>query len=144
MKPKAIRGACFCRESRVNQLTRRLVTAAAVVGVSLVGSAAAAHAATGHVAAIAATPVAPATVPVSCTSVAVWVKLWSSLGLRCYTGSGFRVVDLPGVNREQIIGVHRVCLVSNVRGVRCLRGPAGAVFQPPVQVAEIIIDRLPA
>jgi hypothetical protein len=125
----------------MNQLTRRLITATAVVGVSLAGSAAAAYAATGYAAAITATPGAPATVPVSCSSAAVWVKLWSSLGLRCYTGSGSRGVDLPGVKRGQIIGADRVCLVSNVRSVHCLRGPAGAVFQPPVQVAEIIIDR---
>jgi hypothetical protein len=53
------------------------------------------------------------------------------------------LVNLPGVRREQIVGRHWVCLVSNVRTVHCLRGPASVILNPPVQVVEIALDAAP-
>ena len=82
---------------------------------------------------------APTTGPVACTSASVWLKLQTSLGQRCYSGAGVEAVNDPGVTREQIIGLHEVCLRSNpfAPTIRCATGPATIVISPAVNVVGI-------
>jgi hypothetical protein len=96
---------------------------------------------TGAYAARSTDPVAsvPATRVVSCNSSAVWLALSSSLGMSCYTGNGSRPVNLPGVSRIRVAGVHRVCLV-NGSGFRCIVGPGALIILPPTFVQAISIS----
>ena len=80
----------------------------------------------------------PATSKVPCSSISVWLKLFGSSGENCYTGNGTKLVDLPGVREEQIVGRHEVCLRTS-SGVRCALGP-GTFFFLPVTVTEITIS----
>jgi hypothetical protein len=84
------------------------------------------------------TAVTPATSPVSCASSTAWLRLWGSLGESCYLGNGTVVVYLPGVNREQIIGRHTVCLRS-LSSFVCATGPGTLLHVPPITVREITI-----
>ena len=91
----------------------------------------AAHAAT-------TTEASPATGVVSCLSSNVWLRLWGTLGETCYTGNGIILVNLSGVRREQILGIHTVCL-RTISSVRCARGPRTLTYIPPVAVRAITI-----
>jgi hypothetical protein len=94
-------------------------------------TAGAAHAATG-------TDASPATSIVSCATSTVWLRLWGSLGETCYRGNGLVLVNLPGVYREQIVGLHTVCL-GTVSSLQCATGPGTLLHEPPIAVREITI-----
>jgi hypothetical protein len=83
--------------------------------------------------------VTPATSVVSCSASNVWLRLWGTLGQSCYTGNGTILVNLPGVNREQIIGVHTVCL-RTLSASFCATGPGTFVTRPPGTIRSITIS----
>jgi hypothetical protein len=95
-------------------------------------------ASTGTANAAAGAKVTPATSVVSCAASNVWLRLWGTLGQSCYSGNGTIVVNLPGVIREQIIGVHTVCLRSG-SAIGCVTGPGTLMHEPPVTVRAITI-----
>jgi hypothetical protein len=68
--------------------------------------------------AAATTDASPATRVVSCLSSNVWLRLWGTLGETCHVGNGVILVSLPGIRREQILGLHTVCLESISRRSR--------------------------
>jgi hypothetical protein len=120
-------------------LRRALITLLASCVTVLAGLATggAAHAATGTDVVSPTDAVSPTRV-VPCGSTTVWLRLWGSLGETCYTGNGTIVVNLRGVNREQILGIHTVCL-RTISLVRCARGPRTLTYLPPVAVSAITI-----
>jgi hypothetical protein len=113
------------RRSFVITLLASCVTA--IIGVASAGTA---NAATG-------TRATPANL-VSCVSSNVWLRMWFVLGEDCYAGNGINLVNLTDVTREQIIGVHTVCLLT-ISGTRCATGPKTLTYQPGVSVREIEI-----
>jgi hypothetical protein len=83
----------------------------------------------------------PATSPVLCTSPAVWLRLFTATGERCYTGTGTEIVSLPQVREMQVVGKHDVCLsLMPARTNECVIGPGTLFFVPPayVRTANII------
>jgi hypothetical protein len=99
--------------------------------------------------AIVAAPVANASAPgisswhtsaVQCSSSNVWLRLWGVNGAEyCYTGNGSAYTILIVVSREQINGVHVVCLSSTGINRVCSRGPANINLIPPEEVSIITI-----
>jgi hypothetical protein len=77
--------------------------------------------------------------PVRCTSRLVWVRLQTEFGLRCYTGNGAAVVNLPGVRAGRIIGRYTVCVFTLPAGHLCYTGPATFTFFRPVYVRFLAI-----
>jgi hypothetical protein len=119
----------------MNKTLRRLVTVCVAASLPVLAlSAGASAASTGGRA-----ESAVATVTVPCFSTTVWLRLWGSLGERCFTGNGVELVNLPGVTRGQIIGFHRVCLYGRVPSVTCLTGPRIFRLVPPMWVTQIRI-----
>ena len=59
--------------------------------------------------------------------------------MRCYTGNGTEVVNLPGVSRARINGVHEMCLYTTPATFRCAIGPATVPIVPAVRVLDISI-----
>jgi hypothetical protein len=110
----------------MNRLVRRLAIAGGAVCLVVAGYAGIASA-------------APDTTVARCGT--AWLRLWGSLGERCYTGNGVIGVNLTGVNREQIVGTHTVCLTTaRVPTVRCVIGPRTVVILPPLSVTRVLIS----
>lgn len=81
----------------------------------------------------------PDTVHSSCTS--AWLRLWGTSGEHCYTGNGSLTVNLPGVNRAQVVGKHLACLSTGpARRDLCVNGPGTVLIQPPAEVIKIVIS----
>jgi hypothetical protein len=119
----------------MNRLIRRLATVcvAATVTVLALSAGASAAGTTGQTAS------AVDTISVPCTSPVVWLRLWSSVGERCYAGNGVTLVNLPDVNRGQVIGLHTVCLYTRTLSARCVTGPRAFTIVPPIWVVQIRI-----
>jgi hypothetical protein len=81
----------------------------------------------------------PDTTVTSCASGSHWLKLTGSLGPTCYTGNGNIIVNRPGVDQEQIVGTHTVCLYIGSHQISCKTGPATIKITPPVQVSAVTI-----
>ena len=79
------------------------------------------------------------TLPAPCISTLAWLKLWATVGERCYTGNGSVVVDLAGVRMGQIAGLHTVCLYTAPSARRCISGSATFRFTPPAYVRSVTI-----
>jgi hypothetical protein len=87
-----------------------------------------------------ARPAAPSTVPVSCASARVWLRLATSTGQRCYTGYGRDAARLI-VGREQIVGRRTVCLTTTAPARRlCTTGPRIVSLIPAKHVVSITIS----
>ena len=115
----------------MNRFVTRLTVAGAAASLVVAGFVGTAGAATPN-AATPDTSVAP------CAS--AWLRLWGLLGERCYTGNGVILVNLTGVNREQIVGVHTVCLTTApVTTIRCAIGPRTVTIVPALRVTRIRI-----
>jgi hypothetical protein len=78
--------------------------------------------------------------PVSCSTSNVWLRLWDSAGENCYSGNGYEVVNLPGASKEQIVGVHTVCLYASPSSARCATGPTTISIFAPAHVEQIFIS----
>jgi len=88
----------------------------------------------------AARPAALSTVPVSCASARVWLRLATSTGQRCYTGYGTDTARLI-VGREQIAGRRTVCLTTTAPAGRlCATGPRIVSLTPPKHIVSITIS----
>lgn len=114
-----------------SQYKRRALMLAAIVmaGTAATGPAANAASANG---------VTPGISKAPCSS--AWLRLWGSKGESCYSGNGALVVDLPRVDREQIVGRHAVCLSGSAALVVCTTGPGTFGISPPLLVKEITIS----
>jgi hypothetical protein len=66
--------------------------------------------------------------------------LSSHAGLTCNTGNGSKAVSLPGINRERIIGVHRIRLVTGSLTTRCAAGPGTFISYLPATVIQTSIS----
>jgi hypothetical protein len=78
--------------------------------------------------------------PVLCSTSNAWLRLSDSTGENCYSGNGDEVVNLPGVSKEQIVGVHTVCLYASPSSAGCATGPATISIFPPAHVEQIFIS----
>ena len=120
----------------MNRIRKGLTVACVAVGLSLAAVPTAASAAVNN----ADTKATTNTSSSSCTSSKVWLRLWGSLGEKCYTGNGIEVANLSGVSKEQIIGHHRVCLYTSVSSASCTTGPGTFGRVPPIRVIQIRIS----
>jgi hypothetical protein len=120
----------------MNKLLRWLATVCVAASIAVLALSAGASAAgtTGQ------TGIAVGTRAVPCVLPTVWLRLWGSLGERCYTGNGATLVNLPRVSRGQVIGYHRVCLYARVLSVTCLTGPRTFIIVPPIWITQIRIS----
>jgi len=93
--------------------------------------------------AAAASSATPLTTPdiasAKCTAADVWLKVTGSTGVHCYTGKGSLVVDLPGVDRFQVIGAHSGSIGSSGH-VFVFSGAGTREISPPITVIEITIN----
>jgi hypothetical protein len=88
----------------------------------------------------AARPAALSTVPVSCASARVWLRLTTSTGQHCYTGYGKDIARLV-VSREQIAGRRTVCLTTTAPAGRlCATGPRIVSLIPSKHIVSITIS----
>jgi hypothetical protein len=87
----------------------------------------------------------PDVLSVPCSSGTVWLRLWGpGTTEHCYTGNGFVSTPLLTVTREQIAGVHTVCLSGPGINRACATGPADFYIVPAQEVAFISITTIPA
>jgi hypothetical protein len=86
-----------------------------------------------------ATSLSPDIVSVNCGAADVWLEFLGSTGLHCYTGTGELDVDLPGVVRFQVVGVHSGSIVSTNGEQLNFAGPRTFTFSPPVTLAFIAV-----
>ncbi len=115
----------------MNRILRGAAALAVGAGISLAGASAAS----------AATPAnTSAPIGVVCSSPQAWLRLWSTLGERCFRGNGVALVSIPGVRLEQIVGRHRVCLYSVGPRLTCRTGPAVVTILPAAWVRKISIQ----
>ena len=80
----------------------------------------------------------PAT-PVPCGSSTVWLALYATSGVHCYTGDGTAVVGLS-VHEMQIVGIHTVCLSTGATTVTCYAGSRRVAFSPPLSIRFVNIS----
>jgi hypothetical protein len=77
--------------------------------------------------------------PVPCGSNTVWLELYATTGVHCYTGNGTAVVGLS-VHEMQIVGIHTVCLSSGATTVTCYAGSRTVLFGPPLYIRSVNVS----
>jgi hypothetical protein len=76
---------------------------------------------------------------VHCSASDVWLKIYGSTGEHCYSGTGSLRVDLPGVDRFQVVGSHAGSLSAADGHYFSFVGSGTYEISPPITLSKVTL-----